>query len=360
MIPTHRIARRFIPIAPALPNVTEDVLVSPKDDRVSDPRYQGQTSSPPVQHRLQAFSVDRLLNPCQCKSVWDCQCKRTPGSSDQGRRETLVNVATSVSSNHVSLVSSSPGVLPHPQPPTVRKSCCASKNIPIVANDRDTGPVRGPDLPPLLLNSGRMIPPPPPFVTPTSIPSMKSVVLLAGTGCSCGFECACPGCIEHRVPSPSTATPGPSNLKPCSDGCAHCVDRLGGAALPESELVSQRPSFGGVIETFLSRAASLPPPPKNRSAGIDPTNIRVFPTELFSVDFGGMSSGGRQENARSAWGLVDVPKLECCGGACGCPDGRCGCGTSCAGCCVESDAPPDSSGPSALAEPMSRYTYTHT
>ena len=330
-----------------------------KDDHASDPRYQGQFSSLRMHNRIEVFPVDRLLNPCQCKSVWECRCKRTPGSSGQGRLETLVTVASSTSPNPVPLVPS-PGILPRPNPPA-RKSCCAARKAPTTINGReDTGPVRGPDLPPLLLNSGRMNPPPPPFATPTSIPSIKSVVMLAGTGCSCGFECACPGCIEHRVPSPSTATPGPSNLKPCSDGCAHCVDRLGGVALFESESTSQQQPFGGVIETFLSRAASLPRPPKNRSAGIDPTNIRVFPTELFSVDFGGMSSGGRQGDARSVWGLVDVPKLECCGGACGCPDGRCGCGTSCAGCCVGSDAPPDSSGPSALAEPMSRYTYTHT
>lgn len=300
---------------------------------------------PPVQHRTQVLPVDRLLNPCQCESIWECQCKRTAGSSDQGRLETLVQVATSSNTNPVSppLV-----VLPSPEPPTVRK-CCASKKTSTVGNYReDTGPVRGPDLPPLLLDPERMASPPhdtPRFVTPTSIPSIKSVVLLAGTGCSCGFECACPGCIEHRVPPASTATQEDSNLRPCSDGCAHCVDRSGGVALPELESVSYRPSFRSAIETFLSRAASLPLPPKNRPADIDPTNITVFPAELFSVDFGGMGDpfggiGGRQEKARSAWGLVDVPRLECCGGACGCPEGRCGCGTSCNGCCVEGDSPP--------------------
>lgn len=314
-----------------------------------------------MQHQTQILPVDRLLNPCQCKSIWECQCKRSPGSIDQERLETLVQVATSISSNPVSLVSPPVGVPPNPVPPTVRKSCCASKNAPRVVNDREgTGPVRGPDLPPLLLDPERMVLLPheaPRFTTPTSMPSIKSVVLLAGTGCSCGFECACPGCIEHRVPPSSTATQEDSNLRFCSEGCAHCVDRLGGVALPEPEPVSQQPPFRGIIETFLSRAASLPQPPKNRPADIDPTNITVFPAGLFSVDFGGPSdpfagNGGRQEKARSAWGLVDVPKLECCGGACGCPDGRCGCGTSCAGCCVEGDAPSDSSGPSTLAEPI--------
>ncbi|KAF9642502.1 hypothetical protein BDM02DRAFT_2077679 [Thelephora ganbajun] len=203
----------------------------------------------------------------------------------------------------------------------------------------------------------------PRFSTPTSIPSIKSIVLLAGTGCSCGFECACPGCKEHRVPPSSMTTQEGSYLESCPDDCAHCVDRLGGVALPQHEPVSWQPSFGGVIETFLSRAASLPPPPKNRPADIDPTNVTVFPVGLFFVDLGRSSdllggNGGRQEEARSAWGLVDVPKLERCGGACGCPDGRCGCGTSCAGCCVEGDAPSDPSGSSALAEPMTCCTNT--
>ena len=306
--------------------------------------------------RYKSFPVDRLLNPCQCKSIWECQCNRPPGSSDQGRLETLVQVATSIGPN----LTSPPFV---PIPASARKSCCAAKNPPPTVNSREgTGPVRGPDLPPLLLDLERMVPPPhdaPHFDTPTSIPSIQSVVLLAGTGCSCGFECACPGCIEHRTPSSSTTTQGLSNLKPCSDGCAHCVDRLGGVALPEPGLA---PPPRGIIETFLSRAARLPPPPKNRSAGIDPTDIRVFPADLFSVDFGGTGnpfggSDGRQEIVRSAWGLVDVPKLECCGGACGCPDGRCGCGSSCAGCCVEGDTPSNYSGPSALAEPMSCYTH---
>jgi hypothetical protein len=220
---------------------------------------------------------------------------------------------------------------------------------------KDSGLIRGPDLPRLLLDpehtfSSRRDAPP--LTTPTSIPSIKSVVLLAGTGCSCDFECACPGCVEHRVPSSSTETQEGPNLRSCSDDCPHCVDRLGGVALPEPDSPSQRPS---IIESFLNRMPSLPPPPKNRSAHIDPTNVTVFPAGLFSVDLGGPGNGEQQEKARSAWGLVDIPRLECCGGACGCPDGRCGCGSSCAGCCVEGDDPSDSPGGSdALAEPMSR------
>ena len=42
MTHTHQTARRFVPIAPALPNGIKDVPVVSKDDHVSDPRYQGQ------------------------------------------------------------------------------------------------------------------------------------------------------------------------------------------------------------------------------------------------------------------------------------------------------------------------------
>ncbi|KAF9780539.1 hypothetical protein BJ322DRAFT_1083595, partial [Thelephora terrestris] len=289
-----------------------------------------------------SLPVDRLLNPCRCKSVWECRCNRSAGTSDQGSLETLARVAASISINPPP---------DSPEPPSVRKSCCASKHPPNTT--KDTGRIRGPDLPRLLLDpehtfSSRRDAPP--LTTPTSIPSIKSVVLLAGTGCSCGFECACPGCVEHRVPSSSTETQESPNLRSCSDDCPHCVDRLGGVALPEPDSLSQRPS---IIESFLNRMPSLPQ--KNRSAHIDPTNVTVFPAGLFSVDLGGPGNGEQQEKARSAWGLVDIPRLEYCGGACGCPDGRCGCGNSCAGCCVEGDDPSDPPGGSnVLAEPMSR------
>lgn len=35
------------------------------------------------------------------------------------------------------------------------------------------------------------------------------------------------------------------------------------------------------------------------------------------------------------FGLITIPKLECCGGNCGCPDGSCSCGKLCDGCCSE-------------------------
>lgn len=346
------VVRRFVPIAPALPNWTKNVPVIEKDNRIPDPRYQGQSHTfPAATSGTQLLPVDLLLNPCRCKNIWKCQCNRSSDSSDQERLETLVQVAASIASNHVSPTFQQSDALPSVQnPPSVRKSCCASKTVPPAVGSREnTELVRGPDLPPLLFDPDRMLFPshdPSPFTIPTSIPSIESVALLAGTGCSCGFECACPGCVEHCVPPLQEG----SDLRSCSDDCPHCVDRLEGTLLSEDEPPLRRSSFEGTIERLLARAVNLPPPPRNRSAGIDPTNVIVFPAGLFSVDFSSSSGSGKQEEARSAWGLVDIPKLECCAGACGCPDGRCTCGNSCAGCCVEGDT---SSSSSESAEPLS-------
>jgi len=120
------------------------------------------------------------------------------------------------------------------EPPTVRKSRCASNNALRVVNGRqDSGPVRGPDLPPLI-DPERMVPPsndPPTLYSP--VPSIKYVVSLRGTGCLCFFEYVFPGCIGHHVPPSSTITKELSSLRPRSDDWAHCVDRSECVALPE-------------------------------------------------------------------------------------------------------------------------------
>ena len=215
---------------------------------------------------------------------------------------------------------------------------------------------RGPELPPLLLVSGEKDDVAsvhvPRFSTAVSIPPMKSVISLAGTGCSCGFTCACPGCIEHRVPSPNLLTnhhPGdtslPQELKDCADGCGSCVDSQRVTELyPDSQ--SSTTGFAGpsqsMMEEFLARAASLPAPPRNRVVNLDPTNTAVFPLDMFPKEkqislITEHTEMMGKEQVRLAWGLVSVPKLDCCEGQCGCPDDECGCGTSCQGCCALED-----------------------
>ena len=134
---------------------------------------------------------------------------------------------------------------------------------------------------------------PPRFTTPTSIPSIKSIALLAGTGCSCGFECTCPDCPEHRRPSSSTlVTPRENTGRgTCSDDFAHCVDHLGGVTLPEPDATPRWPSFTSIIEIFFSRVVNLPPPPKNRSVFLDLMNVTVFPSGLFTINPSRSSDG---------------------------------------------------------------------
>jgi len=66
----------------------------------------------------------------------------------------------------------------------------------------------------------------------------------------------------------------------------------------------------------------------NRKMGIgvhfDPMNVMTYP------------SAATESSERGVlFGLVILPKLECCGGQCGCPNGMCGCGKACDGCCAE-------------------------
>ncbi|KAH9836792.1 uncharacterized protein C8Q71DRAFT_59632 [Rhodofomes roseus] len=162
------------------------------------------------------------------------------------------------------------------------------------------------------------------------IPPLSEIASLAGSGCCCGVECTCPGCVQHRGPVHAS-----EDFPDCEDGCGTCVDNESGVGLPSPGAGSSsssaklgpgtQPNF---IDAFFARAASLPLPPATRMAGLDAMNVTVYPSTLFS---GGVRE---REERRAAFGLVSIPPLECgCAGGCGCPAGRCGCGDGCAGCC---------------------------
>ncbi|KZT68751.1 hypothetical protein DAEQUDRAFT_727393 [Daedalea quercina L-15889] len=159
------------------------------------------------------------------------------------------------------------------------------------------------------------------------IPSLREIASFAGSGCCCGVECACPGCIQHRGPSYAS-----KDVPDCVDGCGTCVDNESGVALPSPHTGASSSVDPGLntnfIDAFFARAALLPPPPTTRTAALDATNVTVYPTTLFKGD-------PKDRGARgAAFGLVSLPPLQCgCGGGCGCPAGRCGCGESCGGCC---------------------------
>lgn len=83
-----------------------------------------------------------------------------------------------------------------------------------------------------------------------------------------------------------------------------------------------------VSELLASSSASLPPPPlSTRPYNLDPNNLSVLPRSAFL--------GG--DESRAAFGLMQVPKLECCFGRCRCPPGECTCMSDCCGCVRSQD-----------------------
>jgi hypothetical protein len=131
--------------------------------------------------------------------------------------------------------------------------------------------------------------------------------------------------VEHRGPEHAA-----TDRKSCADGCGTCVDARAGVALPGHEPPNMFVSSAltSIIDQFLARAAALPAPPNNRKMGfgveIDPVNVMVYPTAAMESQQRGIP-----------FGLVNLPRLECCGGQCACPDGTCNCRKSCNGCCAE-------------------------
>ena len=143
---------------------------------------------------------------------------------------------------------------------------------------------------PPVLNLPPLIFPEVPGPTPV-VPPFSTFSTLAGTGCTCGLTCQCPGCTTHH------SRPGVGSRNAQAQDCMTCVD-------PTLHVIDQSDSSGSylespVLEKFLAIAQRVPPPP---------------------------TAGGKP---------VELPKL-CCGGSCAC-GGACGCSGDCTGCCRFND-----------------------
>ncbi len=149
-------------------------------------------------------------------------------------------------------------------------------------SDTATSPTLTPppvlDLPPLVF---------PEFPGPSPVvPPFSTFNTLAGTGCTCGLTCQCPGCPTHHSHPGIDSRNAEDDCMTCVDPTLHVIDRSGTwSSFMESP----------VLEKFLAVAQRVPPPP---------------------------TAGGKP---------VELPKL-CCGGSCGC-GGACGCSGDCNGCC---------------------------
>jgi hypothetical protein len=250
-------------------------------------------------------AVASLLNACQCTDVRNCGCRtsasnaphvnsefaaQTPALSPNGNNnasvqvtsdglETLARAAAAVllspltprSSIHPKQISSCSGANDHSCPSRSRRSSDTA------TSHTSTPPVH--NLPPLVFPE---VPGPTPVVPPFS-----TFTTLAGTGCTCGLTCQCPGCPTHH------SRPGVDSRNAQAQDCMSCVD-------PTLRVIDQNDSRGSylespVLEKFLAIAQRVPPPP---------------------------TAGGKP---------VELPKL-CCGGSCAC-GGACGCSGDCTGCC---------------------------
>jgi len=284
--------RRFIPIIPALPNGLKDVLTASQSSF---------SLTPDSRQR-----VDSLLIPCSASSSVPSVQILVPSSD-------LVTLARAAA-----MESSLPDADSGPSSNAIDSGRHHSRpatpaNIALRKRQKHSPSILartpGPDLAPLLFSSSSSSPPSIPDFP--SMPSMSEISSLAGSGCTCGVRCACPGCVEHTNPADDTG-------KRCGEGCGACIDHSIEALIP-----SQAKESTSFLDRFFAQAAALPPPPIHRkmnSYHLDPMNTYISPQSSSSQP--------------SALGAVNLPKLKCCGDPCTCPAGQCTCGDNCVGSCL--------------------------
>jgi len=279
--------------------------------------------------------VNTLLNPCHCKSLWKCECRPRTSS---GRALASPKVSNGLASLALAAAmrcdeETVPSRIPLSVPSTSSNAFEQPKHritpprSDYKYNMHPPHPVQSQEdlsLPPIhpissISASSRV------NYIPT-IPPMSTMSMIAGSGCTCGFQCACPGCVEHR--GPEHVSHDPNDL--ANGRCTSCVDHSLAIELPPSATASTSSAINSrsssIMDRFLARAAALPLPPVNRQMGaqIDPMNVMAYPAAARVTGERGV-----------AFGLVNLPKLECCGGLCSCPEGECSCRKCCNGDCAE-------------------------
>lgn len=372
------VGQRRVPTVPALPNGLRDAFQNSHmyHGESSGQRNRGVFSSaqPPRIILTRGVLVHSLLNPCTCPSIHDCKCNAggscssssaidatncSPGVEDG--LSALAQVASCCAPAESSPSFSGPGMAPRsPMQSSAKRArhghVSVSKehtSLSSVSSHNDR-----PNIPSIrsitlanpaddrIFTECQQYPvfkttPPPPLASFCSV----------DTYCGCGYRCTCADCTLHR--NQSDSSPTVETRRDCKPDCRTCVDHDGGIETPN------HPTSGNpVFDNFFAQAAKLPPPPlnlnKSRGISLDPNDVRIYPSTLFS-SFAQISSSHSEVSTskapgkrsimndadegmkkRAAFGLVDIPKLECCGGKCGCAGETCGCGKECDGCCDES------------------------
>lgn len=290
-------------------------------------------------HSLTGLLVDSLLNPCNCRSLWKCKCRASAKEKSASRQPVTASGLSALANAAAAAMECSPSSSSSfPEAPGKRSIHRRSPatGTPMAVNKHQRHEKQSFDrprsqkihLPPLLYaesSSSSSLPSIPAVPNFDFMPPIEQITSLAGSGCTCGVRCACPGCVEHR----GTDHADHEERRNCADGCGTCVDPSLEFSLPLSTR-AESSSFGpyshpessnGAKESFLdrffARAAALPPPPeyRKRSAILDPMDTTLYLNKVGPP--------------------VTLPKLECCGGRCICPEGQCSCRSSCVGCSAD-------------------------
>ena len=319
--------------------------------------------------------MDVLLNPCFCKDVWNCKCRNqasgginAPNSEPSASSSSIFNDGLSALAHVAACCSPAPptkfytdeerqavlagtdrpgsrAIRPNCPHPHSKKPGTQTSNVDLSGSllqtqntDQEAGPssytpikTSAPTLETEQLGSTST----PPFPFSPDFPSSSAVTTSRTSPaqvsfCGCGLNCACVGCAQHAKShgpgSPTTGRSVPVHRANCAHDCPTCVDQDGGVELPGHKPQST------FLDQFFARAAALPSPPmasRARSASLDPTNVFVYPPALLNA------KEAERDVRGLAFGLVNIPKLECCGGKCSCPDDSCSCGNECNGCCAD-------------------------
>ncbi|KAF9229737.1 copper-fist-domain-containing protein [Gyrodon lividus] len=274
--------RRFMPSVPTLPNGISDALQSTTVPIPSNSRQR----------------VDSLLNPCYCNSVWQCKCGSPHVAGPSSSQERPLHFGLQTLAEAAVMFRERPMDSPS-------RSCMNEGPAVNIAM-----PPQHLELPPILAGSATSPGTVPDFPV---IPPLSTIKSIAGSGCTCGLRCTCPGCIEHRGLEHAQ-----KDHKDCSDGCGHCVDHTAGIGLPGEDTSSG----GSLVDIISAYTASLPNPPHNRRMSMNPGDVTGYPSELF------LCSANETDERGAAFGLVRIPKLQCCRGQCDCPSDGCQCGRS--------------------------------
>ncbi|KAL4068424.1 copper fist DNA binding domain-containing protein [Scleroderma yunnanense] len=238
-----RKARRFMPSKPSLPNGISDVLKSP--DTLSYDN--APLSLPECTHRA----------PCKCSAV------PTSESTDRMRQFSGLAALADAAAMFSEKAQLTTPVLPHSDNPP--GSCCTKWSIP------PAGASQNLDLPPIYSVPLGSAPQLPDFRV---MPPLETIKSIAGSGCTCGLYCACPGCTEHRLP-----THVAKDRRDCKSGCGDCVDHGSGIALPGPDLPGAE---GSLVDVFFGSARSHPMFELPRGRGprtIDSTDVLAQTTK---------------------------------------------------------------------------------